>query len=226
MPFRFFCLLLALLSPVLAQDKISTKAAGGLQVKFLAEQAPESLGNVFLQFGDKEKSADFTLPTNRLSDPVAVEVRVMVLKTLDKAIPLCTITLPEVGSEFAVVLVTTKPAGFKPIVVRTDDPSFKAGDVLFINLTEKTVLGKLGTTPLVLKPGETAKSRPSGAIDNTYYDIAFATREETGDKLLSSSRWPIDNMLRSYLFFFTNAQGRTTFRAVDEYLTPPAPAKP
>lgn len=226
MSLRFFGLILALVLPVTAQDKPSSKAAGSLQVKFLAEQAPESLGNVFLQLGEKEKSPGFALPTNHLSEPVVVAVRIMVLKTLDKEIPLCTINLPDAGSEFAVILVTAKPAGYQPIVVRTDDPSFKAGDVLFINRSEKTVLGKLGTTPLILKPGETAKSRPSGPIDNTYYDIAFATREETGDKILSSSRWPIDNQLRSYLFFFTNAQGRTTFRAVDEYLTPPATAKP
>ena len=151
-------------------------------------------------------------------DPIPVSQRVMVLKTLEKGIPLCTITLPEAGKSFAVVLVASKAGGFTPIVVRTDDPGFKAGDVFFINRSEKTVLGKLGTTPLILKPGETAKSRATGAIDDTYYNIAFATRETTGDKLLSSSRWPVENHLRTYLFFFTNAQGRTAFRGVDEYL--------
>ncbi|MES2440806.1 MAG: hypothetical protein V4584_17200 [Verrucomicrobiota bacterium] len=218
MSIRFIYLFFALLAPAAAQDKASSKAGGKIQVAFLAEMAPENLGNVFLQLGDQEKSEPFVLPTNRLSDPVGVASRVMVLKTLNKEIPLCKITLPEAGGEFAVVLVTAKPTGYQPIIVRTDDPSFKAGDVFFINRSQNTVLGKLGTTPLVLKPGESAKSRPSGAIDNTYYDIAFAIREQGGDKLISSSRWPIDNELRSYLFFFTNAQGRTAFRAVDEYL--------
>ncbi len=226
MPLRYFSLLLALLSPVTAQDKEPAKTTdGGVQVRLLAELAPESLGKVCLLFGEA-KSEGFTLPTNRLSDPVAAAARVMVLKTVEKQIPLCTITLPEAGKSFAVVLVTAKPTGYQPIVVRTDDPSFKAGDVFFINRSEKTVLGKLGATPLVLKPGETAKTRPTGPIDDTYYDIAFATREEQGDKLISSSRWPVNNDLRNYLFFFTNAQGRTTFRAVDEYLTPAATGKP
>lgn len=226
MSLRFFSLLLAFSLPVVAQEKPASKPGSGkLRVQLLAEQAPEALGEVFLQLGDKEKSTSFILPTNQLSAPIQVAERVMVLKTLNKEIPLCTITLPEAGNSFAVVLVTAKPAGFKPIVVRTDDPAFKAGDVFFINRSEKVILGKLGTTPLVLKPGETTINRPSGAVDNTYYNIAFATREEKGDKIINSSRWPVENHLRSYLFFFTNAQGRTTFRAVDEYLEP-ATAKP
>ncbi|NQW99498.1 hypothetical protein HQ447_02480 [bacterium] len=219
MSLRLFCLFLTFVFPAVAQDKPAPKLAGGsVQVKFLAEVAPESLGKVFLFLGET-KSAPFTLPTNHLSDPIGIGSRVMVIKTLEKEIPLCTVTLPEAGSAFAVVLVTAK-AGYTPIVVRTDDPTFKPGDVFFINRSDKTVLGKLGTTPLILKAGETARSHPTGPIDNTYYDIAFATREETGDKILSSSRWPIDNNLRSYLFFFNNANGRTTFRAVDEYLPP------
>ena len=227
MSIRLFSLLLAaFVSPLVAQEESPTKdPVSGIRIRLLAEQAPETFGKVFLQFGET-KSEAFTLTTNRLADPIPVGQRLMVLKTFEKNIALCTINLPDAGKTFAVVLVASKAGGFTPIVVRTDDPGFKAGDVFFINRSEKTVLGKLGTTPLVLKPGETAKSRATGAIDNTYYDIAFATREPTGDKLLSSSRWPVENHLRTYLFFFTNAQGRTAFRGVDEYLKADKPAKP
>ena len=223
---RTLGLLLALLSTVAAEDKGSgARKETGVSVRLLAEQYPPELGKVFLSFGE-EKSEDVIIPTNYLSAPVPVPERTMVLKTAGKDITLCTIKLPETGKTFAVVLVVAKPAGFTPIVVRTDDPEFKAGDVFFINRSEATVLGKLGNTALVLKSGETTKTRPSGAVDGTYYDIAFATREAAGDKLISTSRWPIDTDLRSYLFFFTSAEGRTTFRAVDEYLTASAAGKP
>ena len=226
MPFRLFGLFLALLAPLAAQEKNPEKPKdSSIQVRLLAEAAPEALGKVFLA-EEKTKSQPVTLPTNQLSDPIPVASRVMVLKTVDKEIPLCTITLPETGKSFAVVLVTAKPAGYSPIIVRTDDPSFKSGDVFFINRSEKTILGKLGNTPLILKPSEAKKDHPTGPVDNTYYDIGFATRDESGDKLISSSRWPIDNQLRSYVFFFTNAQGKTTFRAVDEYIVPPVAGKP
>lgn len=218
MPLRRLAFILVLLTSAVATGQESAKKSGSdIRVEFLAEQFPETLGKVFLLF-EKEKSAAFDLPTNRLSEPIAATARTMILKTVDKEVQLCTIHLPEDGKAFAVVLVTAKPAGFNPIIVRTDDPGFKAGDVLFINRSEKTILGKLGGTPLVLKPGESKKDHPTNPVENAYYDIAFATRETTGDKLISSSRWPIDNQLRSYLFFFTNAQGKTTFRAVDEYL--------
>jgi len=226
MTLRISSFLLALCLPLAAQEKTTPKpAAGVVQVRLLAEQAPAELGKVFLVF-DKTQSAAIDLPVNQLSDPIAAPSRVMVLKTLDKEISLCQITLPELGKSFAVVLVVAKPAGYTPIIVRTDDPTFLAGDVFFINRSEKVVLGKLGKTPLSLNPGQTAKSHPTGPVEDTYYDIAFASREPSGDKLISSSRWPIDKLLRSYVFFFTNAQGRTTFRAVDEYLTPPAKPAP
>jgi hypothetical protein len=217
MPFRLILSTIVLALPLGAQEAPSrAKSEKGLNVRLLAEAAPADLGDVHLESGE-EKSPAIALPVNHLSDPLPAPGRELVLKT-EGNIPLCKIVLPENGKAFAVILVTAKPAGYKPIVVRTDDPSFKAGDVFFVNRSEKIILGKLGNTPLVLKPGASTRSRPSGAIDNTYYDIAFGTRDETGDRRISASRWPVDEKLRSYIFFFTNAEGLTTFRAVDEYL--------
>ena len=223
---RLFCLVLAFITPLLGQDEDPKKKSGsGVEVKFFAEMVPPNLGTVFLLTGET-RGDPFELPSDFLSNPVVVPERAMVLKTTNKEIPLCSITLPETGKSFAVILVANKPAGYKPIVVRTDDPAFKSGDVFFINRSDKLIVAKLGTTPLALKPGTTAKSRPDGAVDNTYYNIIFATREASGDKLLSSSRWPIDNLQRSYVIFFTSANGKTSFRAIDEYLPAPEGAKP
>ena len=218
---RILLALSATILPLLAQADGPDKKPE-LEVKFLAEQFPPSLGKVYLT-DEKTRSEPFELPINTLSEPVPAPARTFDLKLSTSNVSLSRIVLPDQGKSFAVILVTAKPAGFKALVVRTDDPSFRPGDVFFINRSEKTILGKLGTTPLVLKPGESKKDRPVGPVDDTYYDIAFATRDETGDKVFSSSRWPIDNDLRSYLFFFTNAQGKTTFRAVDEYLSPGKP---
>lgn len=219
---RLSGLLLALILPLAAQEAAPVKPReDGIQVKLLAEQAPEALGKVCLVFGEA-KSEPLTLPVNGLSSAIPAPLRTMVLKTVEKDIALCPITLPEAGKSFAIVLVVAKPSGYTPIVVRTDDPAFKPGDVLFLNRSEKTVLCKLGDTPLILKPGATEKSRPSGPKENAYYDIAFGTRDATGDNVISTTRWPIDNTLRSYLFFFTTADGRTSFRAVDEFVPPPA----
>lgn len=226
MPLRLLALSLALACSAPAQPaKESAKPEKGLSVRILAEVAPESIGKVYLQAGETQ-SVQFELTTSQLGAPVAVPARTLVLKTVEKNLALCPIQLPETGQSFAIVLVTAKPAGYSPLVVRTDDPAFKAGDVVFINRTEKTILGKLGDTPLVLPSGQMKKERPSSPKENAYYDIAFATRGENGDKLISSTRWPIDNQLRSYVFFFADATGKITYRAVDEYMTPPVSAKP
>ena len=216
----------ALLIPASAQEaKEEKKPEKGLQVQLLAEAAPKELGKVYLAFGET-KSEGVDLPTNELSPPIPVPAREMILKTQTKDISLCSILLPEAGKKFAIVFVTAKPAGYKPIVVRTDDPTFKVGDVMFINRTDKTMLGKLGDTPLVLNAGEFKKARPSNPKENAFYDIAFAVREPSGDRLISSTRWPIDQTIRSYVFFFTNAEGRTSYRAVDEFVIPENPGKP
>lgn len=221
MSLRLLGITLCFLSPVVAQKTENPKKSdAAIQIRLLAEFVPENLGKVFIQLGGDIKSLAIDLPTNQLSKPIICAERKMILKTEEKGISLCSISLPEVGKSFAIVLVTAKPAGYLPIIVRTDDPAFKAGDVFFINRSDKTILGKLGTTPLILKSGAVTKNRPSAPVDDTYYDIAFATRDESGDKVISSSRWPIDKNLRSYIFFFTGIDGKTSFRAVDEYMTP------
>jgi len=40
-------------------------------------------------------------------------------------------------------------------------------------------------------------------------------------RLISSTRWPVDGELRSYIFFFVNPETRRIdYRAVDEYIAP------
>jgi hypothetical protein len=76
----------------------------------------------------------------------------------------------------------------------------------------------------VLESGKSAINRPDGPKEKGYYDIAFATRQENEDRIFSSSRWPIDDQIRSYLFFLQEESGRITYRAVDEFI--PAEKRP
>ena len=188
-----------------------------IKLRVLAEMVPEDLGAVYLRAGEA-KTAEFELPANNVSDPLSVIGRELVLKTVAKDLSLCSFTLPDAGKSFVVIFSPAKPAGFKAEIVRTDDPSFKRGDVFFLNRTEQTILGKLGTKPLVLAPGKSAITRPEGATEGVYYDVAFAARSEAGDKLLSTVRWPLDEQIRSYVFFVQDPTGRITYRAVDEFI--------
>lgn len=216
MKWLFFLVGIVFCSALHAQEAVGEKKPR-LLVKLLAVFVPENLGQVYLLSGDA-KSAAFDLPANNVSEAQPVSQRGITLHTVNKDLPLCSISLPEGGNEFIIVLSPAKPSGYRSTVVRTDDPGFRRGDVFFLNLTTKTVLGKLGTRPLVLEPGKSAFNRADGPKEKGYYDIAFATRLENEDRLFSSSRWPIDDQIRSYLFFLEDPTGRITYRAVDEFI--------
>jgi hypothetical protein len=210
-------LIAALIVPVSAQKpKSSGKAESGVTVRLLADEISEGQTKVSLQTA-ASKSDELELPTSTLSAPIAVAARSAVLKAAGTDTPLCTITLPAEGKSFAVLLSAEKPAGYVPFVVRLDDKDFKAGDVFVINRSAKTIVLKLGDNELVLEVGKTVKTRPTNPVDGSYF-ITISERNPAGDRIISSTRWPVDEHLRSYILFSTNTKGRTIYRAVDEYL--------
>ena len=65
---------------------------------------------------------------------------------------------------------------------------------------------------------------PEGA--KPYIDVAFGQRFEGQTRILNSTRWPVDNRNRGYVFFYFDAQGkRVTYRAVDEFVPPDEPKR-
>jgi hypothetical protein len=196
----------------------------GLKVRFLAERAPKELGQVVLAAGEV-KSAAFDLPINNLSDPIAPPARVFSLRSLAKNVSLADVTLPEDGKSFIVLLIPATTGGYKPVVISSGDPSFKPGDVYFYNHADKPVLGYVGTAKFILEPAKGQTLRPAGAKPEKYYDVGFGVREKEGDRALSTTRWPVDDKIRSYVFFFVNpGTKRLDFRAVDEFVPPEKPA--
>lgn len=197
--------------------------SGDLKVRFLAERAPKELGQVVMAAADV-KSAPFDLPINNLSEPMAPPARAFALKqAAGKDTPVATIALPEDGKSFIVLLVPAT-SGYKPVVISAEDPSFKPGDVYFYNHGDKPVLGYVGTATFVLAPGKGQTLTPKGAKPEGYYDVGFGVREKEGDRALSTTRWPVDDKIRSYVFFFINpSTKRLDFRAIDEFVVPDKP---
>lgn len=191
-----------------------------LQVRFLAERAPGDLGDVVLAV-EETRSPPFKLPINHLSIPQTPPARAFDVWSVDKKVSLAKVGLPENGKSFIVLLVPSPTGGFKPVIISAEDPSFKAGDVYFYNHADKAVLGYVGTAKFVLNASKGTVLRPAGAKENLYYDVGFGVREKEGDRVLSTTRWPIDKNMRSYVFFFLNpTTKRLDFRAVDEFMPP------
>lgn len=215
---RLLLVLFATLGVALAQ---SAGTKSGVSVRFLAERMPEELGQVALAAKDA-KTAPFDVPVNHLSDPQTPPQRVFSVWSVAKNVSLATVTLPEQGDSFIVLLVPSAESGFKPVVIAAKNKDFAPGDIYFYNHADKTVLGYVGTAKFVLDPAQGKTLRPAGAsTEGPYYQIGLGVREKDGDRPLSTARWPIQKDIRMYVFFFINPRTqRLDFRAVDEFVEP------
>lgn len=197
-----------------------------IELRFLASHhSITSAGDLQLR-ADKWQSKPFTVPSNHLSDPLAVPARTLALTTPGddpaKARQLCQIKLPEPGKRFVAVLVPMAQQ-LVPHVLRVDDSSFRAGDVFLHNATATQVGGKLGTTGFSLNPGAGRICRPNHPADARFFEVALFHLQDGSTRPLSTTRWPVDNNARGYVLFFTDpTSGRIEYRAVDEWV-PPAP---
>lgn len=128
---------------------------------------------------------------------------------------LATVTLPESGDSFIV------------IVISANNPDFKAGDIYsvdiyFHNHSDKPVLGYVGKSKFALNPAKGTTLRPEGpGGEGNYYDVGLGFRDTEGERTLSMARWPVQEGIRMYVFFFVNSRTqRIDFRAVDEFVEP------
>lgn len=208
-----------LLSLLGAASLHAQEAARDLKVRFLAERALPEIGEVVLAAGT-EHSPAFTLPLQNLSAPQGAPGRAFAVQAKGKDQALAKVTLPDSGKEFIVLLLATPEAAYKPVVIPDKDAAFQAGGLYFYNNTDKPVSGQVGSSKLSLEPGKGQSLKPEGA-ENGAYAVAFSVRDGDSDRQITSSRWPVEANIRSYVFFFVNPQTkRIDFRAVDEFVDP------
>lgn len=216
---RFLVFLLVNLCWLAGAQAQSDKKLG---VRFLAQEVPAELGEVTTLLADGEtRGKPFALPMNNLSPVIEVPARRFLLTRAADTLPLASVALPEEGRSFIVLLLVNPKGGYQPVVLPADDSAFRFGDYYLHNLSGGPVRGKIGGSNLLLKPGEGRIIKATGAVDGRYYDIAFAVPDESrasGMRFITTSRWPVSERTRSYVFFFTDTRTqRVRFRAVDEF---------
>lgn len=203
------------------------KGAKGVEVRFLAERVPGNLGRVLL-VAEESRSEPFDLPVNNLSEPQEPPARAFGVVSVEHRAPVATIRLPDEGDSFIVLLVT-KPAmdGYSVVTIPSSGPGFKGGDIYFHNNADKPVMGVVGTAKFTLDRREGKVLTPQGARQEGFYDVGLGVKEEGGNRLIKSTRWPEDKQARFYVFFYNDPKTkRITYRAVDEFLIPPELADP
>jgi hypothetical protein len=201
---------------------LAQEDASGLQARFVAQNLPRGLSEVVaVTAGEEEnKTSDpFVIPKNNLSKRFEMPGRVFVLQSKAGAKPLSKIALPEKGHDFIILLVPGEKSLFRAIVLDSQNTAFRPGDYYFLNSSQETVVAKVGTTQSMVPPGEGEVVRPQGAVDERYFNVLLGVREGNGARPLSTSRWPLSERLRTYVFFFDNAKSKKVdFRAVDEFI--------
>lgn len=199
------------------------KAPEPPEVRFVAQIAPPDLGQVVLAAGEL-RTAPFDLPVNNLSPAQKPPQRNFNLMANDKNVSLATINLPPEGDSFIVLLVVAAKGGYTPIVIPAKNPNFKGGDMYFHNLADKPILGHVGTAKFLLPAGQGTFLTPRGGREEKFYDVGLGVREPEGDRVLATTRWPEDNQMRNYIFFYVDpTTRRITYRAVDEFIEPENP---
>jgi hypothetical protein len=214
------CLLLFLLG---LANAWAAGPARKLELRFAAQDVPGGLGSLVMVSGDA-RSDPFNLPVNFLSDPQVAPARVFRLEQADNPRVLASITLPEDGQAFIILLVPGTESVFEPVVIPARGNSFRPGDYYLHNTSRLPVLGQVGSVKFVIPPRTGRVVRPKGAREERFYDVILGVREKKEDRVISTSRWPLAPQMRTYVFFFDNPKrGDVDFRAIDEFVPPENP---
>lgn len=186
-------------------------------VRLLADHVAADLGQVHLVAG-KKKSDPVSIPINNLSGDIVVPDRTFEVRPVEGGEALVTVKLPAKGKEF-IVLLSSIETGFKPAVIPADDRSFKKGDVYFFNNSGETIAGVVGGVELEVINGTSVIVHPKADDSKNSYSVSLKAREDSGDRVLSSTIWPVEEGMRSYVFFFFDPKKeRISFRSVDEFV--------
>jgi len=209
--------ILAILTTALLSASAEAK---NIEVRFAALSVPPNLGEILMTTSEI-RSDSFVLPLNHLSAAQTAPARVFRLEPKDKPAVLASVTLPEAGDDFIILLIPGMEKNFEAVVIPAKDDSFRPGDYYVHNVTknEVSVLGLVGTTKFIVPPRKGKIVRPAGAREEGFYDVTLGVREGDSSRVISSSRWPVGKRMRTYIFFFDNPRSDgIAFRAVDEFV--------
>lgn len=205
-------------SPLVAQEKEK-----GATVRFLTGMDKTSIADAQLRTPEWE-GEKFRLPYNQLSRPQEVKNRALRLFRPSEAgeyEAVCDVILPEKGSKFIAILVPGEEGKARAIILDGAAPDFRPGDVFIFNASDNAIALSLGTVRAALKPGQGKPFRPGAPAGAKSYEVALLYDDEGTARRLALTQWPLNELLRGYVFFLPGKHDRPTYRAVQEVVLPP-----
>jgi hypothetical protein len=179
-------------------------------------------GSEYILASGEARTAPFVIPDNGFSAPVTPPASGNTLALGNaKDTPfrsLAAVKLPDAGKRFLVILLPDKDRTLRAIVVRADDPAFRPGQILIMNLAPETLAADLGGEKLAFPPGSQTIFRPQRKNDLANYQVRFYQAKEGKPKLFAASLWPYFDAKRAFVFLHIDqASGSPTFRSIDEF---------
>ena len=179
-------------------------------------------GGEYVVASGESLTPQFTIPDNGFSTPVPAPGEGTVL-ALGKpgGTPfrsLATITLPENGKRFLVLVFPGKGDALKVVLIRADDPGFRPGHVMIMNLATVTLAADLGGEKFRFAPASQTIFRPRRKDDLANYQVRFYQVREGKPKLFAANLWPYFDKKRAFVFLYADpASASPTYRSIDEF---------
>jgi hypothetical protein len=220
---RLFAVCLACLAPLAtpfaaAQEKSSSKDT---LIRFTSFELPDANGEYVLASGETKSDA-FAIPSNGFSLPVTSPAgsKTFTLGNVKDASfsSLATIELPDTGERFLVILLPEKDQTLRSIVVRADDPDFRPGQIMIMNLAPETFTAELGDQKLTFAPDSRTIFRPQRTDNLSNYQVRFFYTKDGNPKRFAASLWPYFDDKRTFVFLsMDKAAGTPALRSIDEF---------
>lgn len=180
-------------------------------------------GGEYVLAAGETQSQPFAIPDNGFSVPVPAPGDAAVLSLAKPGPPplksLATIKLPDAGRRFLILVFPGKAAdSLVTIVVRADDPAFRPGQVMILNLARETLAAELADEKFRFEPGSQTIYRPRRNDDLANYQVRFFHAKAGKPKLFAANLWPHFTNKRAFVFLHTDAAtGSPTYRSIDEF---------
>ncbi|MCU0781123.1 MAG: hypothetical protein MUF04_08495, partial [Akkermansiaceae bacterium] len=89
--------------------------------------------------------------------------------------------------------------------------------------TENNLGASLGDNKFIIKPRAAVFAKPPPRGEKPFYQVTFYQPKDGKARPFANTRWPHRDASRCYVFLYrSQANGRITYQAVDEQLTPVA----
>lgn len=203
---------------VAAQDEAPDKKT---LLRFTSFGLPGTAVEYVIAAGEVQ-TTPFAIPDNGFSAPLPLPVggpTFALGKAKDTPFrSLATITLPDAGKRFLIIVFPGKEDALRALVVRADDPAFRPGQVMILNLADQPLAADLGGEKLRFDPGSRTIFRPSRKDDLANYQVRFYHAKNGKPKLFAANLWPFFDKKRAFVFLHSDpVSGSPSYRAIDEF---------